>query len=131
MGTSSSRRTGTSRNGRELSHDMKTMADEVMAELRARFGAEAVPEGKRFSSIVTQDVMRAALGPGDVRRPIADVKAAVLAGAVRGGGKRRDPQHGRLREGRTEAGPYGPAPTRWRNSAVASTRCSSTPCSSR
>ena len=68
--------------GRELSHDMKTMADEVMAELRARFGAEAVPEGKRFSAIVAQDVMRSALGPGDVRRPIADVKAAVLAGAA-------------------------------------------------
>lgn len=69
--------------GRELSHEMKTMADEVVAEFRERYGVEAVPEGVRFGALVSAQVFSEALGlANDVRLPIAEVKANVLAGAA-------------------------------------------------
>ena len=64
-------------------HEMKTMADAVVAEFRDRYGAEAVPEGVKFSSLVTPQVFADALDlENDIRRPIEDVKATTLLGAA-------------------------------------------------
>ena len=63
---------------------MKTMRDEVMAELRARFGAGIVPKNVNFTSFVFDSVFSDAFGDvenGGQRRTYAEMKARLVAGA--------------------------------------------------
>ena len=75
---------GANGNDTLLTHEMKTMRDEVMAELRARFGAGIVPQNVNFASFVFDSVFGDAFGDvenGGQRRTYAEMKARLVAGA--------------------------------------------------
>ena len=75
---------GANGNDTLLTHEMKTMRDEVMAELRARFGAGIVPQNVNFSSFVFDSVFSDAFGDvenGAQRRTYAEMKSRLVAGA--------------------------------------------------
>ena len=70
----------------KLTHEMKTMRDEVLAELRTRFGADIVPQNANFSGFVFDGVFRDAFGDvenGGQRRTYAEMKARLVEGASR------------------------------------------------
>ena len=75
---------GANGNDTLLTHEMKTMRDEVMAELRARFGAGIVPQNVNFPSFVFDSVFSDAFGDvenGGQRRTYAEMKSRLVAGA--------------------------------------------------
>ena len=82
---------GANGNDTLLTHEMKTMRDEVMAELRARFGAGIVPQNVNFSSFVFDSVFSDAFGDvenGGQRRTYDEMKARLVEGASREAARR-------------------------------------------
>ena len=68
-----------------LTHEMKQVRDEVISELRTRFGADVISARTSLYSLMGNDDISRALGDaenGGPRRPLADVKADLVAAAL-------------------------------------------------
>ena len=69
-----------------LTHEMKAISEEVLAELKTKFGDGVVTAKTKFSSFVTNEVFTSAFGDttnGVHGRTPAEMKAAIVAGASR------------------------------------------------
>ena len=55
-------REGANGNDSLLTHEMKVMRNEVLADLRTRFGADIIPANISFQNVVTEDVFNRAFG---------------------------------------------------------------------
>ena len=84
-------REGAEGNDALLTHEMKTMRTEVLADLRARFGADIVPENAKLGSFVFESAFNSAFGDvenGGQRRTYAEMKNLLVEGGSREAARR-------------------------------------------
>lgn len=71
---------------RTISHEMKTLRAGIMDEMRARFGADLLPQRVSFAALVSVADIDDAFDmdeTGDVRKTAADVRASLVSAAER------------------------------------------------
>ena len=84
-------RDGADGNDALLTHEMKTMRAEVLADLRTRFGADIVPENAKLGSFVFESAFNHAFGDvenGGQRRTYDEMKALLIEGGAREAARR-------------------------------------------
>ena len=78
-------REGAEGNDLRLTHEMKTMRTEVLADLRARFGADIVPENASFGAFISEAAFNHAFGDvenGGQRRTYDEMKNLLVEGGA-------------------------------------------------